>query len=109
MTLSTLEQKGLFMMNQWKDRRKTRREKEVQERGNREFLQQVAQTKQNLQNARDNFNFATDEAMMEYYIYMIKAEETKLNYYLSRAKNECRENVCFFASYGEMGDEKGCG
>lgn len=109
MTLSTLEQKGLFMMNQWKDRRKTRQERMEQERGNREFLKQVAQTKQNLQNARDNFNFATDETMMEYYIYMIKAEETKLNYYLSRAKKECRENACLFAAYGDMGAEKGCG
>ena len=93
MTLQTLEEKGLFVMNQWKKRRKLRQEKFVREQNDLEFMQQLAQAKQNLQIARDNFNTTTDSELMEYYIYMIKAEETKLNYYLSLAKKESRKSL----------------
>lgn len=109
MTLTALEQKGTLVLNQWKNRRKNRQEQLLRERTNHEFIRQVAQAKQSLQIARDNFNFVTDESMMEYYIYMIKAEETKLNYYLSLAKKEKRENPYLFDSPTNFFTEKGCG
>ncbi len=98
MTLLSLEQKGLFVfMDQWKNRRKRKQQRFCKEQSDREFLRQVAEAKQNLQIARDNFNYVTNDSMLEYYIYLIKAEETKLNYYLSLAKQEQRENAECFA------------
>ena len=110
MALLSLEQKGLFvLMEQWKNRRKIRQQRICKEQSDREFLRQVTQAKQNLQIARDNFNYVTNDSMLEYYIYMIKAEETKLNYYLALAKEEHRENAECFAQFFDYDTEKGCG
>lgn len=93
MTLQALEQRGLSVIGQWKERRTQRQERLRQEENDTEFMRQLAQTKQKLQIARENFNTVTDSELTEYYIYKIKAEETRLNYYLSRAKKECRSHL----------------
>ncbi len=101
MTLQLLEEKRASVMNYWKNRQKARQDKLLKEQNYYEFMQQLTQAKQNLQIARSNFNATTDDLLMEYYIYMIKAEETKLNYYLALAKKEhlqffgdIAQNVC---------------
>ncbi len=63
-------------------------EKRAEQQRRAEFIRQIDDATQELQHAHNNFNFATDAALLEYYIYEIKAAETKLNYYLRRAKAE---------------------
>lgn len=51
-----------------------------------EFMQELTRARADLQTARNNYNFAKDPALLEYYIYEIKAAETRLNYFLKLAK-----------------------
>lgn len=90
MILQSLEEKGVSVLNGWKNRQKLREEERRKVQTDEEFFKQIAETKQNLQIARSNFNIASDESLVEYYIYRMKAEETKLNYYLALAKKEQR-------------------
>lgn len=62
--------------------------KRAEQRRQAEFVRLIDDAKAELKNAHKNFNYATDTALLEYYIYEIKAAETKLSYYLQRAKNE---------------------
>ncbi|MBQ3554078.1 MAG: DUF2508 family protein [Clostridia bacterium] len=107
MMLASLERKGLLLLNQWKAARLAKKEKELRDRKNYEYTERIAQAKNALDLVRENFDFVTDEAVKEYYIYMIKAEETKLNYFLSCAKKDEAENPCFFTPRLHP-DEKGC-
>ena len=70
-----------------KQSRTEQAEKEA-DRARQEFLDMISAAKEELRTARDNFNAITDETLLEYYIYEIKAAETKLNYYLNLAKKE---------------------
>ena len=103
---AVLEQKGMAFINQIKERRTKKAELRLKESINNEFLEQISFAKQSLMAARENFNFATDEAMTDYYIYMIKAEETKLNYFISLAKKENRENPHFFTPQVNINAER---
>ncbi len=51
-----------------------------------EFMQELIRARTDLQTARNNYNFAKEPALLEYYIYEIKAAETRLNYFLKLAK-----------------------
>ena len=62
--------------------RETRQDKLRKE----EFLSELLLARRDLETARNNYNFAKDSALLEYYIYEIKAAETRLNYYLKLAK-----------------------
>ncbi len=104
---AVLEQKGMAFINQLKERRIKKAQIRLKESINNEFLEQISLAKQSLLAARENFNFATDEAMTDYYIYMIKAEETKLNYFISLAKKENRENPHFFTPKVDFDVERG--
>lgn len=50
-----------------------------------ELLDDIIQTKKKLEQARQNFEFAEGE-LVDYYLYMIKANQSKLNYLLKQAK-----------------------
>ncbi|MBR5157313.1 MAG: DUF2508 family protein [Clostridia bacterium] len=107
MTLpSVLEQKGMEFINRLKEKKQERIKAKIEENTNAEFLKQLSLAKQSLLSARENFNFATDEAMTDYYIYMIKAEETKLNYFISLAKKENIKNPHIFTQYADLCDER---
>ncbi len=80
-----------------------KREARAQQSG---LIQELDRAKQDLCNARSNFNFATDPALVEYFIYEMKAAETKLNYFLCRAKQEQLQgpnipSVRIYERYGE--------
>ena len=59
---------------------KTEKEKEI------ELLQEINNTKQKLKLAIINFEFAEDD-LIDYYIYQIKANQSKLDYLIKIAKN----------------------
>ena len=60
---------------------KTNIEKEM------ELLQNIMETRENLKNARNNFEYAEDD-MIDYYIYQIKANQSKLDYLIKIAKKK---------------------
>ena len=58
---------------------KTEKEREI------ELMQNIIEEK--LQNARKNFEYAED-GMIDYYIYQIKANQSKLDYLIKLAKKK---------------------
>ena len=60
---------------------KTEKEREI------ELMQNIIETKEKLQNARKNFEYAED-VMIDYYIYQIKANQSKLDYLIKLAKKK---------------------
>lgn len=60
---------------------KTEKEREI------ELMQNIIETKENLKNARNNFEYAEDD-MIDYYIYQIKANQSKLDYLIKVAKKK---------------------
>ena len=60
---------------------KTNIEKEM------ELLQNIMETREKLKNARNNFEYAED-GMIDYYIYQIKANQSKLDYLIKLAKKK---------------------
>ena len=53
----------------------------------RELMQNIIETKEKLKIARSNFEYAEDN-MIDYYIYQIKANQTKLDYLIKIAKQK---------------------
>lgn len=60
---------------------KTEKERKI------ELMQNIIETKEKLQNARKNFEYAED-GMIDYYIYQIKANQSKLDYLIKLAKKK---------------------
>ena len=60
---------------------KTEKEREI------ELMQNIIETKEKLQNDRKNFEYAED-GMIDYYIYQIKANQSKLDYLIKLAKKK---------------------
>ena len=60
---------------------KTEKEREI------ELMQNIIETKEKLKNARKNFEYAEDD-MIDYYIYQIKANQSKLDYLIKLAKKK---------------------
>ena len=60
---------------------KTEKEKEI------ELLQTIMDTKEKLKVARSNFEYAEDN-MIDYYIYQIKANQSKLDYLMKKAQKK---------------------
>lgn len=50
-----------------------------------ELVKSIIKTKEELENASKNFEFAEDE-LVDYYLYQIKANQAKLNYLIGKAK-----------------------
>ena len=60
---------------------KTEKEREI------ELMQNIIETKEKLQNARKNFEYAED-GIIDYYIYQIKSNQSKLDYLIKLAKKK---------------------
>lgn len=60
---------------------KTDTEKEL------ELMKSIIETKERLRIARSNFEYAEDD-MIDYYIYQIKANQSKLDYLIKQAKRK---------------------
>ena len=60
---------------------KTEQEKEI------ELLRNIIETREKLKNARSNFEYAEDD-LIDYYIYQIKAHQSKLDYLIKIAKRK---------------------
>jgi len=52
-----------------------------------ELIISVLKTKQDLNNAHKNFEFA-EEGLIDYYSYQIKANQTKLDYLIKKAQKK---------------------
>jgi DNA-binding MltR family transcriptional regulator len=52
---------------------------------NVELIKSIIRTKQDLKNSNTNYEFAEGE-LIDYYLYQIKANQSKLNYLLKKAK-----------------------
>ena len=52
-----------------------------------EIMQSIIETKEKLKIARSNFEYAEDD-MIDYYIYQIKANQSKLDYLIKVAKQK---------------------
>ena len=50
------------------------------------LVQNIIKTNNELQNSINNYGFAEDE-MIDYYLYQIKANQSKLNYLIKEAKD----------------------
>lgn len=58
-----------------------------EEEKNRELMLSIIKTKENLQQAHKNFEFA-EEDLIDYYSYHIKANQAKLDYLIKLAKTK---------------------
>lgn len=86
MTFLNLKEKREVVLEQIRSYfEKGRREKQ-DKLEKEEFMHELARARDDLSAARNNYNFAKEPALLEYYIYEIKAAETRLNYYLKLAK-----------------------
>lgn len=67
------------------------KEKEILERTEEELdielIKSIIKTKQDLIDSNKNYEFAEGE-LIDYYLYQIKANQSKLNYLLKKAKNK---------------------
>ena len=54
---------------------------------NIELIKSIIKTKPDLENANKNYEFAEGE-LIDYYLYQIKANQSKLNYLLKKAKHD---------------------
>ena len=57
----------------------------TQEQLDVELIKSIIRTKQDLKNSNRNYEFAEGE-LIDYYLYEIKANQSKLNYLLKKAK-----------------------
>lgn len=57
----------------------------TEEEFNIELIKSIIKTKTDLENANRNYEFAEGE-LIDYYLYQIKANQSKLNYLLKKAK-----------------------
>lgn len=55
------------------------------ENPNSDLIKSIIKTREDLQNANKNFEFAEGE-LIDYYLYQIKATQSKYNYLLKKAK-----------------------
>ena len=55
------------------------------ENPNSDLIKSIIKTREDLQNANKNFEFAEGE-LIDYYLYQIKASQSKYNYLLKKAK-----------------------
>ena len=78
-------------------------QKEKQE----QFMKEFEQAQRELNTARNNYNSITEPSLLEYYIYEIKAAETRLNYYLKLAKDDHMSNECYIRGMFTRGERGG--
>ena len=57
-----------------------------QEEQNKILVQNIIKTKNELKNARNNYQYAEGE-LIDYYLYQIKANQSKLNYLIKESKS----------------------
>lgn len=60
-------------------------EEKTEEESNIELIKSIIKTKIDLDSANKNYEFAEGE-LVDYYLYQIKANQSKLNYLLRKAK-----------------------
>ena len=65
--------------------REDRLEERTEEELNMELIKSIIKAKIDLDNANKNYEFADGE-LIDYYLYQIKANQSKLNYLLKKAK-----------------------
>ena len=92
--------RGFYEKNRQEEQDKLQRE---------EFLADFHKACSDLEAARNNYNYAKEPALLEYYIYEIKAAETRVNYFLKLAKQDKFTNAGFFQGMFEKNREKGEG
>lgn len=65
------------------------KEKKIKDKSKEEFntilVQSIIKTNNELQNARNNYEYAEGE-LIDYYLYQIKANQSKLNYLIKKSK-----------------------
>ncbi len=83
------------------------KEKELDKLKYEEFMSDFQKACFDLETARNNYNYAKEPALLEYYIYEIKAAETRVNYFLKLAKQDKFTNAGFFQGMFERNREKG--
>ena len=54
---------------------------------NRMLVQSIINTNSNIESAQKNYEFAEGE-MIDYYLYTIKANQSKLNYLIKKSKKD---------------------
>ena len=58
----------------------------TEEEQKREIIRCIVETKKDLETARNNYEYA-EEGLIDFYLYQIKAYQSKLNYLLKKAKS----------------------
>lgn len=109
MIFGMLEKKGGLISKRIKSFREQAEKKREQAEKKALFLKDLEQARDDLNAARHNYNFAKDSGLLEYYIYEIKAAETRLNYFLQLAKKEQLSNDVFRTGVMVQGGKRGEG
>jgi len=88
LSFNGVEKKGKNLLARFRMLQASNRARKEDELRRAEFLQELRLAQGDLEAARNNYNFAGDAGLLEYYIYEIKAAETRVNYYLKLARKE---------------------
>lgn len=88
LSLEGINQKGRNLLKRFRLLQEDSQAKKLDELRREEFLRELRSAQGDLEAARNNYNFAGDTGLLEYYIYEIKAAETRVNYFLKLAKKE---------------------
>ncbi len=76
------------IMDKYMEKVNFKKEQKEREDISGELLSLISEAKENLNAARNNFNFASDDSLLEYRIYELKAAESRLGYFLKMAKEK---------------------
>lgn len=66
---------------------RVRRERKRMENERKEIIINIIKTKADLDSNRKNYEFA-EEGLIDYYLYQIKANQSKLDYLIKKAKDK---------------------
>lgn len=103
MTLENMKSMGAKFLDKVVGSIKEKRQEEAREASGEELLSLIAEAKENVMIARNNFNFATDDKLLECRIFELKAAESRLGYFLKMAKEENVVNSSFIFAQNDEG------
>ena len=98
MSFEEMSKQGSAVIGWFRSRLEKMQEEKQDKQKREEFFSELSRARRDLQAAHTNYNFAQEPALLEYYIYEIKAAETRLNYYLKQAKKDNLSNDGYLSS-----------
>lgn len=95
MTIEKIKTMGMNFWDMFSEKIRLKKEELQKTDDKEELLALISEAKENVMIARNNFNFATDDKLLEYRIFELKAAESRLGYFIKIAKEKNLTNAAF--------------